>query len=75
MRQKREENMSHTIDWRVSGIGGGVCVLFILFTLLWPKEAAAVFNALLGFFCIKFGWLYLLVVTSFVFFSTMALSQ
>ena len=68
MQEMRGEKMKHTIDWKVFGIGGGVCVLFILFTLLWPKEAAGVFNALLDFFCTNFGWLYLLVVTFFVFF-------
>lgn len=60
--------MKHTIDWKVFGFGGGICVLFILFTLIWPNEAANVFNTLLDFFCTKFGWLYLLVVTLFVFF-------
>jgi glycine betaine transporter len=66
--KKRGESMKHTIDWKVFGIGGGICLLFILFTLFWPKEAEGIFNTLLNFFCSNFGWLYLLVVTIFVFF-------
>lgn len=56
------------IDKKVFFIGGIVCLIFVLWAVIWPAEAANTFDHCLNFFTQKFGWLYLLVVTCFVVF-------
>lgn len=54
------------LDKKVLGWSGGICLIFILWAIIWPDKAAAIFNLCLAFFTGKFGWVYLLVVSGFV---------
>ena len=61
-----KESFWNKIDKKVFVIGGIVCLIFVLWAVIWPSQAANTFNILLAFFGEKFGWLYLIVVTFFV---------
>lgn len=54
------------VDKKVLLTGGFVCLIFVLWAVIWPEQAANTFNALLAFFGEKFSWFYLAVVSFFV---------
>ncbi len=56
------------IDKKVLGWGGVICLIFVIWAIIWPTKAAVIFNLCLAFFTGKFGWLYLMVVSGFVVF-------
>lgn len=56
------------VDKKVFLIGVFVCLFFVLWAVIWPDNAGNTFHFLLAFFGEKFGWLYLLTVSFFVFF-------
>ena len=57
-----------SVDKTVLGFSGAIALLFIIWTAVDQKGAANVFSSVLAFFTTDYGWLYLLVVTSFVVF-------
>ena len=57
-----------TIDKPIFFIGGGVCLLFILWTVAAPKMVESLFSAILAAFSDKLGWFYLLTVAGFILF-------
>ncbi|MDO4541199.1 MAG: BCCT family transporter [Bacillota bacterium] len=59
---------NNKIDYKVLCWGGGICLLFVLWAIIWPEKASSTFNLWLAFFTTKFGWLYLLIVSGFVIF-------
>ncbi len=56
------------VDKKVLGWGGIICLIFVIWAVIWPTNAANVFNICLAFFTGKFGWFYLFVVSGFVVF-------
>ena len=55
-------------DKSVFWVSTTVCLFFVAWGLLFPEQAEATFNEWLVFFTSNFGWLYLIVVASFVVF-------
>ena len=51
-----------SIDKRVFYIGGLICLITLLFTVVVPQRSEAVFSWLLSVFCTEFGWLVLFCV-------------
>ncbi len=64
------------IDKKVFIAGGLFCLLFLMWTMIAPKQAGNIFDSVLSVFCTDFGWFYLIVVTFFVvFLAYLALSK
>lgn len=62
------KNFADDIDKKVFIAGGLFCLLFLVWTVVAPNRAGAVFSKVLSVFCTDFGWLYLLVVAFFIVF-------
>ncbi|HBW36828.1 BCCT family transporter [Desulfosporosinus sp. BICA1-9] len=64
-----KESLFGKIDRPIFSISAAIMVLFVIFTLLMPKEAGDMFNAVQKFITNNFGWSYLIGVTFFLFFA------
>ena len=62
------EKILGKIDKTVFTVSSLICLFFVLWGLLFPDHAGATFSVWLAFFTGNFGWLYLIIVTCFVFF-------
>ncbi|HMM06352.1 MAG TPA: BCCT family transporter [Clostridiales bacterium] len=62
------KNFAEAIDKKVFIAGGLFCLLFLIWTVVAPDQAGAVFSKILSVFSTNFGWLYLLIVSFFIVF-------
>lgn len=71
-----KKSFLNEIDRPIFSISAIIMVVFVLWTLVLPKQAGATFNAVQKFITENFGWSYLIGVSFFLFFAVyIALSK